>query len=96
MAYIEKNDPFLAGAEPTCFVCRKAADAYWHGGERNVCICAGCAAAVLPMLIADAVIARNPRANLNTTVATITAGFYRGAAKGLQRLHRPRQDDVET
>jgi hypothetical protein len=96
MAYIEKNDPFLAGEDTTCFVCRKAADAYWHGGERNVCICAGCAAAVLPMLIADAVIARTPNAILDATVETIIKGFYRGAAQALQRLHRPRQDDVET
>ena len=96
MAFIEKNDPFLAGEDTTCIVCRKAADAHWHCGNHEVCICGHCATAVLPMLIADAVIARNPRANLNTTVGTITAGFYRGAAKGLQRLHRPRQDDVET
>lgn len=89
MAYIEPNDPFLKGENTNCIFCHGPAVAYWHCSDHEVCICCHCATTILPLLIADAVTAKDPKANLNAVLETITANFYRGVAKGLQRLHKP-------
>ena len=89
MAYIDPNNPFLAGEKTHCIFCHGPAHAHWHCSDHEICICCECATVSLPLLIADAVTAKDPKVNLNAVLETITANFYRGVAKGLQRLPKP-------
>lgn len=88
MAYIEPNAPFLKGEKTNCIFCHEPGVAYWHTSDVNVCICSDCATTALPKLIADAATAKDPLADLNKVLATVTSNFWRGAAKSFQRLHR--------
>ena len=98
MAFIEPTDPFLKGKKRNCVFCHQPAVAYWHCRELELCVCQGCATQTTPLLMADAVIAHDPKANLDAVLKTVSENFYRGAAMGLQRLHRPDppEDSLET
>lgn len=84
MAHISSNDPFLGDERADCYFCDAPAHAYWHR-EFNFCVCSECATNKLPLLIADAVTANNPKGTLDAAMEAISKNFYRGAAIALQR-----------
>lgn len=84
MAHISSNDPFLGDERADCYFCDAPAHAYWHR-EFNFYVCSECAINRLPLLIADAMTANNPKGALDAAMEAISKNFYRGAAIGLQR-----------
>ena len=83
-------------ADVRCDICGEQAVAHWLG-TRDIFVCRECACAILPRLIADAVVQDDVRraASIQYALLEIVKEFWRGAFHSVMRATKGRHSSAD-